>query len=57
MDNDKISKILKAIMARYKGFTNLYDAMREDVDTVLCNLEEDSGVNMYEIEDYIMGTL
>jgi len=35
------SKVLKAIMERYKGLTTLYQAMREDEDTVLVNLAND----------------
>lgn len=33
--------VLKAIMERYGGLTVLYQAMREDQDTVLVNLEDD----------------
>jgi hypothetical protein len=54
---DTISKILKAIMARYGSFCDLYDAMNECADTVYCNLEEDCGVDAGLIEDYIQGTL
>lgn len=47
------SKMLSAVMWRYGGLCGLYDAMDEDYDTVLVNLEHDSGVDMYEIEDWI----
>jgi hypothetical protein len=35
------SSVMKAIMSRYGGLTGMYDAMREDVDTVIVNLESD----------------
>jgi hypothetical protein len=35
------SKVLKAIMERFNGLRPLYEAMREDEDTVLVNLADD----------------
>ena len=44
------SKILKAIMERYNGLTNLYEAMREDEDVVLINLNSDVNNEFSELE-------
>ena len=35
------SKLLKAIVERYEGLTNLYSSMTECLDTVLVNLSSD----------------
>ncbi len=35
------SKVLKAIMERYNGLKPLYEALRDDEDTVLVNLVDD----------------
>lgn len=56
-ETDNTSNILNAIMKRYGSLTDLYESMRECTDTVLVNLEEDSGIDMNEIEDYIMQTI
>lgn len=44
------SEVLKAIMERYGGLTNLYSAMNECEDTVLTNLESDLGGKLNEDE-------
>lgn len=35
------AKVLKAVMDRYGSLTELHEGMREDVDTVLVNLDDD----------------
>lgn len=34
-------KVLKAVMERYGSLTELQEGMREDIDTVLVNLNDD----------------
>ena len=53
---DKETKILKAIMDRFKGLVPLGEALRDDADTVIENLLTDIGGNKItygDIEDYI----
>ena len=52
---DKQTKVISAIMSRYGSLTDLYSAMSECEDTVLCNLESDiNGVcDMDEISEII----
>ena len=53
------SILLKAIMDRYGNLLTLYECMREDVDTVLVNLADDTEYELdeFEIEQQINKTL
>lgn len=48
------SIVLKAIMERYGGLTNLYSAMDDCIDTVLVNLTDDVNYVFSEDEIYEM---
>jgi hypothetical protein len=50
MKNDKV---LSAVMKRYGGLSVLFQAMDEDEDVVLTNLEDDTGIDEKEILEVI----
>ncbi len=56
---DKETKILKAIMKRFKGLTGLREALEDDTDTTIENLLDDigGGVDYGDVEDYILKAL
>ena len=50
-------KIIKAIMERYGGLTNMIEQWRDDVDVVLVNIADDANVEEDEVEEVINGLL
>ena len=58
LDNIEINKhdlVLKSIMTRYGGLTNLICQLREDPDVAYVNISDDTDmvVNHHEVEDII----
>jgi hypothetical protein len=53
MTKEEHSKVMRAIMSYCGGITECIHHFIDEPDTLLCNLEDISGVDEYLIEDFI----